>query len=158
MPIVNEYESKQTRHEDTNKKGNSQANITNAVVDDLTMEPVEAKTFEEKLVELISSNLYDQTMVSKHDMIKVQKKLENHPTLEQVAARLFEAHERHLARIEQTRKEVEEQRYLNGGGDGIDRECRFKPEINHRKKDKDKEQRTLDKIIRDLYEFAQLRD
>lgn len=88
-------------------------------------------------------------MISKADLAKVLAKQEYHPTFEQVTARLWEAHERHLARIEETRKEVKEQQYLHGGGDDIDIECKFTPSIVSR--GKDDEYRTLEQFIEDQY-------
>lgn len=88
-------------------------------------------------------------MISKKDLARVFAKQQYHPTFEEVTARLWEAHDRHLARIEETRKELREQQYLRGGGDDIDIECKFTPSIISR--GKDDEYRTLDQFIEDQY-------
>jgi hypothetical protein len=91
-------------------------------------------------------------MVSKADIEKAKKANEPKPNLDDVAARLWASHDRHLERVEVMRKEVEEERYHKGGNlDGIDEECKFQPEIFSR--EADEQYRSPDAFVQDQMEF-----
>lgn len=95
-----------------------------SLIDDAVASKI-TKNFNQKLVEMVKSNYFDRSMISQKDLDKCAKATEPKPTLDQVAARLFDCHEKHLEKVEATRREVEELRFLKGGGDDIDIECKF---------------------------------
>lgn len=91
------------------------------------------KDFAKAYNELVQTNFYDNSMVSKADIERAKRASEPKPTLEEVAARLWASHDKHLERIEELRKVVEEERFHKGGNlDGLDEECKFHPEIYSR--------------------------
>jgi hypothetical protein len=69
-------------------------------------------------------------MVSKADIERAKKGSEPKPTLEEVAARLWACHDKHLMRVENLRQEMEQERFKKGGDlNQISEECKFQPEI-----------------------------
>lgn len=64
---------------------------------------------------MITNSVYDESMVSRADIERAKKANEPKPTLEEVAARLWACHDKHLIRVENLRSELEEQRFKKGG-------------------------------------------
>ena len=62
------------------------------------------KDFAKAYNELVQTNFYDSSMVSKSDIDKAKKANEPHTDVNEVTARLWGCHDKHLERIEETRK------------------------------------------------------
>jgi hypothetical protein len=91
-------------------------------------------------------------MVSKADIDKAKKANQPKASVDATTARLWACHDKHIEKIEQIRKVVEEERFHKGGNlDGIDEECKFQPEIYSR--DADEQYRSPDAFVQDQMEF-----
>lgn len=76
------------------------------------------KNFQKAMTELVSANVYDASMVSAADQIKAIKAQQTKGGVQQfmkTTNRLWECHDQHLGRIEELRKQMEQERYERGG-------------------------------------------
>lgn len=115
--------------------------------------PRAIKDFAKAYNELVQTNFYDSSMVSKHDIEKAKKANQEHSLGDEVSARLWGCHDRHLLRIEEIRKVVEQERYLKGGHgyEMEDAECKFAPEVISRQEGE--AYRTTQEFIQDQMTF-----
>ena len=91
------------------------------------------KDFAKAYNNLVRTNFYDKSMIAQADIERAEKARQPKPTLEQVAARLWACHDKHLERVEECRKRVEEERFKKGNDlDTVTEECKFHPEIYSR--------------------------
>lgn len=106
MPIAapREYEDKAHKKNDISAQNNLDA------LEDIKPAKTKAKgkAFDKAYNELIQNNVYDSSMVSKADIERAKRVSEPKPTLEEVAARLWACHDKHLIRVENLRSELEE--------------------------------------------------
>jgi hypothetical protein len=124
MPIAapKEYEDKALRKNDVSAQQNPDA------LEDIqpAKKTKPSKAFQKAYNELIQNNVYDNSMVSKADIERAKKGSEPKPTLEEVAARLWACHDKHLMRVENLRQEMEQERFKKGGDlNQISEECKF---------------------------------
>lgn len=66
---------------------------------------VQPKDFKKAFNDLVASNLnaHESAMISKADALKAKKAMMA-PTLEEVAKRLWDCHDKHLGRVDQLRQ------------------------------------------------------
>ena len=115
MPIapIKEYNSKAKKEAKLEESQN--INALNEQSSISTKKPVQ-KDFEKALNSLVMTNFYDNSMVSKQDIYKAKKANEmKQIEFDDVTARLWDCHDKHVERVETLRLQLEEERFKKGG-------------------------------------------